>query len=95
MSGCCAIGSGIDECDADVYDMADVHNRQVIRLIDILGQTGGKKSKRMFWLACPRSISQRGLSFWTIAWVIFRFVLGASTALKVAGASLGTAACMG
>ena len=52
----------------------------------------GRKNKRTSRLVCPQSTSQRGLSIWTIALVIFRFVLGASTASKVADASSGTAA---
>ena len=60
MSGCRVIGAGIDECEADVYDMADAHNRQVIKLIDILGQTGAGKRAVVKALAAKQGIEDDG-----------------------------------
>ena len=42
-------------------------SRRSPKTMNLYVPRAGKKSKRMFRLACPQSISQRGLSIWNIA----------------------------
>jgi hypothetical protein len=56
LASCCSIGSGDNEFEDEEQGASDAHSRQVIKLIDILGQTGAGRRAVVKALAAKQRI---------------------------------------